>query len=412
MSYGSCRRMRFGVFMAPFHRFGENPTLAYKRDLELIEQLDRLGYEEAWVGEHHSYGREIIGDPVSFIAAAAQRTHRIRLGTGVTSLPYYHPFIVADRMVQLDHMTEGRVMLGVGPGALPSDAYMMGIEPVQLRARMNEALDGVMALLKAKAPVSMETEWFTLRDARLQLASYTSPHLPVSVATTFSPSGAMAAGKHGVGLLSLAGADNAAFERTWGWVEEAAAVHHKTVDRANWGVVIPVVHLADSRRQALDDIKDGHVGRAFIGDRPKASVTAAGTFGGVASGSLEEQAERGAIIVGTPDEAIETINRLQERAGGFGCLLAMAHEWTTTEKTLRSYELFARYVMPRFQGQIETIDANCDWIESNVETLFNIAPAYVKAFADAGKEMPAKMKERIERLHRLRGDGVATPVGD
>ncbi len=90
-------RMKFGVFLAPFHRVGENPTLALKRDMQLIEKLDELGYDEVWIGEHHSYARELIGDPFIFIAAAAQRTRRIKLGTGVTSLPYHHPLLVADR---------------------------------------------------------------------------------------------------------------------------------------------------------------------------------------------------------------------------------------------------------------------------------------------------------------------------
>src|SRR2546426_1046195 len=125
--------MTFGIFLAPFHRLGENPTLAMNRDMELIEWLDWLGYDEVWVGEHHSAGWELIASPEIFIAAAAERTRHIMLGSGVTSLPYHHPFLVAQRFVQLDHMTRGRTMLGCGPGALVSDAYMMGIEPVTQR---------------------------------------------------------------------------------------------------------------------------------------------------------------------------------------------------------------------------------------------------------------------------------------
>ena len=98
-------RMTFGIFLGPFHRVGENPTLAFHRDMELIEWLDELGYDEAWIGEHHSAGWEIISSPELFIAAAAERTRHIKLGTGVVSLPYHHPFMVANRMVQLDHMT-------------------------------------------------------------------------------------------------------------------------------------------------------------------------------------------------------------------------------------------------------------------------------------------------------------------
>src|SRR5918999_1419741 len=157
-------RMKFGIFMAPFHRVGENPTLAFERDLELVDHLDRLGFDEAWIGEHHSGARELIGEPMLFIAAAGQRTRNINLGTGVTSLPYHNPFMVADRLVQLDHMTHGRAMLGVGPGLLASDAYMLGIDPTVQRTRMNEALDAIMALLRREGPLTMETDWFTLRE--------------------------------------------------------------------------------------------------------------------------------------------------------------------------------------------------------------------------------------------------------
>ena len=100
------RGMRFGIFLAPFHAVGENPTLSMDRDMELIEWLDHLGYDEAWIGEHHSAGWETIASPEIFIGAAIQRTKNIRLGSGVTSLPYHHPFLVAQRFVQLDHMRD------------------------------------------------------------------------------------------------------------------------------------------------------------------------------------------------------------------------------------------------------------------------------------------------------------------
>ena len=181
--------MRFGIFLAPFHPVGQNPTLALERDLELICHLDRLGFDEAWIGEHHSAGYEIIASPEVFIAVAAERTKHIRLGTGVSSLPYHHPLMLADRMVLLDHLTRGRVMLGAGPGALASDAHQMGIPVEHQRERMEQALDAIMRLLAGDGPVDMETDWFTLRDARLQLRPYSKPHFEVAVAAMVSPSG-------------------------------------------------------------------------------------------------------------------------------------------------------------------------------------------------------------------------------
>ena len=137
-------RLRFGIFMAPFHQAGENPTLAIERDLELVAHLDRLGWDEAWIGEHHSAGTEIIASPEIFIAAAAERTRHIKLGTGVISVAYHNPYMVAERAVLLDHLTRGRFMLGVGPGSLPTDAIMLGLDPTETRPLLEEGLDVIM----------------------------------------------------------------------------------------------------------------------------------------------------------------------------------------------------------------------------------------------------------------------------
>src|SRR5690606_20437371 len=179
-----------------------------------------------WFGEHHSGGYEIIPSPEVFIAAAAQRTRNIKLGTGVVSLPYHHPLMVADRMVLLDHLTRGRVIFGTGPGALPTDAYMMGIDPVDQRRMMEESLEAILALLRTDEPVTRETDWFALRDAKLQYRPYSDPHFEVSVAAMVSPSGPRLAGTHDVSLLSLSmsvAEGFAAIGQAWNVVEDMAS---------------------------------------------------------------------------------------------------------------------------------------------------------------------------------------------
>ncbi len=382
-------RMTFGVFLAPFHRVGENPTLSLRRDMELIEWLDHLGYDEAWVGEHHSAGWELIADPMLTIAAVAERTRHIRLGTGVVSLPYHHPLMVADRIVQLDHMTRGRVMLGVGPGALSSDAYQMGIDPVTQRPRMDEALGVIIRLLNGEM-VDYECEWFTLRKAKLQLRPYQRPHMPIAVASQISPAGVVTAGKYGAGVLSL-GAGNlggrAALPQVWQTAVDTATQHGKTMRRDDWKLVIGM-HVAESREQALRDIREGQ--RAWSVDyfqntlgRPDTGVT------------LEEQAAAGSIIAGTPEDAIEQIEQLQEASGGFGGILCLAHEWANREQTLKSYELIARYVMPRFQSQWEAArDANLFAAENRMAIFSPNLAALANAFKDAGQEVPAALMAR------------------
>jgi len=251
-------RKRFGVFIAPFHPDDEDPTEQIHRDFALVEHLDRLGYHEAWIGEHHSAAFEIIGSPELFIAQAAARTRQIRLGTGVVSLPYHNPFMVAARMLQLDHQTRGRAMLGVGPGQLPTDAFMLGIDVAQQRRKMNESLEVVLALLRGET-VTRKTDWFDLREARLQLPPYSDPMLEVAVAGSISPTGARAAGTHGIGLLSLAASMPGAFEdlpRHWAVAEEQAAEHGARIDRRNWRLVVPM-HLAETTEAAREQAEYG-----------------------------------------------------------------------------------------------------------------------------------------------------------
>jgi limonene 1,2-monooxygenase len=195
--------MKFGVFMAPFHRPGENPTLALERDLELLQWLDVLGFDEAYIGEHHSAGWETICSPEIFMATAAERTRHIKLGTGVVSLPYHHPYMVANRMVLLDHLTRGRVILGVGPGALASDALMFGINPERQREMMDESLGVITRLFTSTDPLTVKSDWFELNEAVLQLRPYQQPSIPIAVASVQSPAGVTVAGKYGAAVLSL-----------------------------------------------------------------------------------------------------------------------------------------------------------------------------------------------------------------
>ena len=168
--------LKFGIFMAPFHPTGQNPTLALERDLDLIVHLDKLGFDEAWIGEHHSGGYEIIASPELFIATAAERTKHIQLGTGVVSLPYHHPFMTAQRIVLLDHLTRGRVMLGVRPGRAAVRRVHARHRPGRSSATAWRRRSRSSSSCSARdEPVTHETDWFTLRDARLHLALHPAP---------------------------------------------------------------------------------------------------------------------------------------------------------------------------------------------------------------------------------------------
>ena len=380
-------RLRFGIFLAPFHALNENPTNALDRDFELIEHLDRLGYDEAWIGEHHSGGFEIIASPEVFMAAAFERTKNIRIGTGVISLPYHHPFMAVDRMIQLDHQSKGRAMFGVGPGALVGDAFRMGIDPATQRDRMNEALDVILPLLRGEI-VSKKTDWFEVREAQIQLPCYTQPHIEMAVACARSPSGALAAGKHGLGMLSIGGTSDDALTHhanNWKICEETAAANEKHVDRKNWRVVT-LAHIAETREQALENVKFG------IEQFAKYFREIA-TFPIVPDNihnAAEYLMDNNMACIGTPDDAIRYIAKLQKGTGGFGAYMELAHNWADWQATKRHYELMSRYVAPHFQGLNGLRQASYDYSFENRDVFVGKAAAAVQEAIDTHEKASSK----------------------
>ncbi|NOD77562.1 LLM class flavin-dependent oxidoreductase [Ruegeria sp. HKCCD4315] len=374
-------RMNFGIFMAPFHAPGHNPTISLEDDLELLQHLDTLGYDEAWIGEHHSAGSEIIASPEIFIMAAAERTQRIKLGTGVVSMPYHNPLWTVERMVLLDHLTRGRVMFGMGPGALPTDASMLGLEPQQMRPIFEEYIDIAYKLLTTDEPINYQSDRLTLKDARVHLRPYSDPLFDLAVAAVASPSGAKLAGRYGAGLLSLGatvavGMDVLAHH--WTIQEQAAAEYGQVADRAKWRLV-GLMHLAETEEQAREDVKYGMTQwfRYFqnVAAFPQMAVE---------GGNLDEMIDfvnGGLGVIGTPEMMVKQINELVEQSnGGFGAYLTLAHNWANKAATSKSFELFAREVMPHFQSSGGGLQAAADRAQARRDGL---AEKQLKAVAEA-----------------------------
>ena len=388
--------------------------LQFQRDLDFAAHLDRLGFDEFWCGEHHSSGWEMIASPEMFLAAAGQRTQRIMLGTGVVSLPYHHPFNVAQRLVQLDHMTQGRAMFGSGPGALPSDAHTLGIDPMTQRDRQDEALGVIIRLLRGEERFSYESEWFTLRDAKLQILPL-QEEMPMTAASSISPSGMKIAGKHGIGALSIASTSSEglqALPTQWSFAEEAAAKHGKTVDRKNWRVLMSW-HLAESKKDAEKEAKLGlqrwhndynvHVlGRPGAARVEDADELLAQTAGRGAEGA-------GAAVVGTPDELVAAIRNLQDVTQGFGVVLGFAHDWANREATLRSWELFARFVVPELNGYTRSLQGSADFVHDHQKELIGGATAAVMAKIQQDPRAAAAMAVTMKQMQEQTQGGGWRP---
>ena len=258
------RDMKFGAFLAAFTiRSANIRRCKLRSDLDFVEHLDRLGFDEFWCGEHHSTGWEVIASPRTVPRRrAAERTHRIRLGTGVVSLPYHHPFMVAQRLVQLDHQSQGRLIFGSGPGALPSDAHTLGVGPDGAPGTdRTKPWASSAGLFEGGDRFSYECEWFKLNEAKLQL-------LPLQrdlgvrgrVVDGVSPSG-MTLGRQARRRRAVhrPRRPRPVCRRCplqWSFAEESAAKHGCSVDRSMWRVVMSW-HVAETRDKARREAKEG-----------------------------------------------------------------------------------------------------------------------------------------------------------
>ncbi|HEY0106211.1 MAG TPA: LLM class flavin-dependent oxidoreductase [Rhizomicrobium sp.] len=335
------------MFLAPLHPVNESPNVLIHRDLELAEWLDRLGFDEMWIGEHHSAGFETISSPELFIATAVERTRTIRFGTGVISLPYHNPLTVANRVIQLDHQSRGRVMFGFGPGLLVSDAEMFGIDPNATRTRMAQSLDIILRLMDGQT-VTEESEWFKLVNARAHLLPYTRPRPQIAVASAATPSGGKLAGKYNLAMLCVAATDAGGgfnvLDVNWKIACDTAKEHGNRMDRQNLRLMGPM-HIAETRQKARENVRFGL--DKYI---EYARTLTPGRFGDFAGRDpVDVMLDAGHIVIGTPDDAIRVLQTLQAKQGEFGCFLHQAHDWADWEQTKRSYELYMRFVAPHFQ---------------------------------------------------------------
>ncbi len=360
-------RLNFGAFLAPHHPVGEHPMLQFRRDLDLVEELDRLGYDEFWCGEHHSSGWEMIGSPEMFLAAAGERSKRIKLATGVVSLPYHHPFNVAQRMVQLDWMTGGRAIFGSGPGALASDAHTLGIDPMTQRDRQDEAI-GIIRRLFQGERVTAKSDWFTMRDAALQLLPL-QEEMPFAVASQISPSGMTLAGKHGIGVISIGSMSNEGLNSLptqWGFAEAAAAKHGKTVDRKNWRGLAELAHRRDPREGARRGPRTAccaiitNTSSAPCSGRVR-SRSATPTRRSTRPRSRPRPRRRSAPRTTSWRES----SRCSRSAAALALVVGFVHDWANPENTMRSWDMVARYVVPEINGYLKGLRQSQDFVATN-----------------------------------------------
>jgi limonene 1,2-monooxygenase len=242
----------------------------------------------------------------------------------------------------------------------------------------------------------METEWFKLAKARLQLTPYQRPFPEVAVAAQVSPAGPRAAGRFGCSLLSIGATTAGGFDvlgTHWDVMEERAEEFSTTVDRNRWRLVGPM-HIADTKEQAIADVEFGLEDWVDYFQRVAALPLAPNTEN--FESLVDALNGSGFSVIGTVDDAIAQIERLQVQSGGFGTYLLMGHDWADTEATRHSYELMARYVMPRFQGSADTLTRSRDWAAENRPEFIGAAGTAVMSAIQKHHAEKAKKAEKAK----------------
>ena len=358
--------MQVGFFTMPLHPPGADFTRTLEDDLHQLEVLDRLGYAEAWIGEHFTTVWENIPAPDMLIANALARTENIRLGTGVTCMPNHNPFTLAHRVAQLDHMARGRFMWGVGSGGFPGDFEAFGFDPSQNdhRRMTRESLETILRIWEDPKPGVYESDFwrFTIPEPadefgmRFHAAPYQKPHPPIGVAGVSPNSDTLTlAGERGWIPMSINLVPTRILKTHWEAVEKGAESAGRTADRAQWRVAREVYVAETSeqaRREALDGVLRRDFERYFLRLLPKMGMLGLLKADPDMSDSDvdAEYLVDNVFIVGGVDEVAEKLNALYDEVGGFGVLLAMGHEWIPYESWTRSMRLLADEVAPKVGG--------------------------------------------------------------
>jgi alkanesulfonate monooxygenase SsuD/methylene tetrahydromethanopterin reductase-like flavin-dependent oxidoreductase (luciferase family) len=331
-------------------------------DLEQLVTLERLGFEEAWIGEHFTSVWENIPCPDLFIAQALAMTRTMKLGTGVSCLPNHHPLMLAQRIAQLDHMAKGRFYWGVGSGGFPGDFELFGIDAQggEQRRVTREVLDVVLDLWKDPKPGVYESKHWQFRvpepqsdiGLELHLRPYQRPHPPIGVAGLSPKSETLVmAGERGYIPMSINIVPSRILTSHWQVVESSAQAVGRTADRDTWRIARDV-YVADTTARARREVLDGTLARDWreyflpllrkVGmlsltkvdpDMPDDRVT------------LEYLLDN-IWIVGDPDEVTRKLQKLKREVGGFGGLLLIGHEWQPHESWLHSMTMFHDRVLP------------------------------------------------------------------
>ncbi len=353
--------MKLGVFMMPVHPPEKDRTLCFAEDLDLVILADKLGYTEAWIGQHYSVAWEPIPSNDVFIANAIAHTKNITFGTGVSIVQYHHPVNMACRLAMLDHLSRGRIYCGFGQSGIPTDLSLFDLpsDPKKLGLMTMEGLDLVLKLWQTEAPFDFQGDFWRIRINETNpdigkgviLKPYQKPHPPIAMSVMKSKSlAARTAGQRGYMPLSTNLVPSETAAQHWEtYCEGAAEAGQPEPSRDIWRVCRNIF-VGETNEEAMDYALNS----AFSGSFDYLiKLIGRGRLDGL-KGNREmsddemtpEYAVKNLAIVGDVDECIRQLQDLWEVTGGFGTLLMIAHDWDDKAKWTRSMALLKNEVVP------------------------------------------------------------------
>ena len=360
--------MKLGFFTMPMHPPHRNYTETLKEDREAVLLADRLGFSEAFIGEHVTDVCESIPSCLTFIASVAHDTKQIRLGSGTVNLPNNHPAQVAAHVAMVDHMLEGRFVFGIGPGGLRSDMEVFGNLDRDRNAMFVEAIDQILAIWSGDAPYNLHGKFWSISTERtlapavgqgVMVKPYQQPHPPIVVTAVVPHSkGLTAAARRGWQPISANFLQPGWAATHWPMYEQGCKLGGHPARRSDWRVC-KSVFVAENDAQAQRYAKDvngpygfyywnlltkrkGHgnvdIFKHDLG-MPNEAVT------------LDYLLDR-LVICGSVNSVVDQLLAFREVTGDFGTLLYAGHDWADPALARRSMALMAEEVMPRVDAAL------------------------------------------------------------
>lgn len=360
--------MKYSSFMMPLHPPGRNVVQTLKEDREAIILADRLGFSEAYVGEHVTDSAETVTSCMIFLASLASETKNIKLGTGTINMPNSHPAAIAAQVAMLDNMLEGRFIMGISPGGLMSDAEVFGNFGKDRNAMFVESINTVLKIWESDPPYNIEGQFWNVSVGKTMIPEigqgfimkpFQRPHPPI-VGTAVAPfsQGVTEMAKRGWGPISANFLMPEWVKTHWPkYVEGREAVGAKA-DPADWRVAKSIFVADDDAtakrygygedgphhfyfKQLVRKLAGGGRGNLFKTDQsmPDSELT-------------PEYVTQRLVMAGTVNSVVDQILAFRDHVGDFGNLVYAMHDWVDPALGKRSMELFATEVMPRVNAAI------------------------------------------------------------